>query len=166
MRRLLRLLVPAVAAGTFASPALAAVSVTYVKPDSYTDVRYRFEPDERVLTGIKEHLVQLGRKYLRDDQELSIEVLDIDLAGRTNVSVLKPDLRVIVDQRGDWPRIRLRYRLETAGRVVAHGEETVSDPSFLSRVNLYPNDDLLRYEKQMLDDWFVQRIVKGRPASS
>lgn len=160
MKPLIRQLAVAGACLLAAGSALAAVTVTvnYFQPEKFADMP--FEPWERedVLKGLTEHFEHLG-KSLAPDQNLKIEVLDVDLAGR-----LVPgahgghDLRIL---RGgaDWPRIQLRYSLEQGGQVVASGEAKLSDMNYLGHLNRYPDGDRLRYEKQMIDDWFDKTIL-------
>jgi hypothetical protein len=142
-----------------AGGALAGVTVNFTQPDKYADMP--FEPWERedVLKGLAEHFQRLG-KQLPADQNLTIEVLDVDLAGR-----LRPgghsagrDIRVM---RGtaDWPHMRLRYTLEQGGQVIASGDADLSDMNYMNRVNRYSEGDALRYEKQMIDTWFNKTIL-------
>jgi hypothetical protein len=63
------------------------------------------------------------------------------------------------------PKIRLRYRLERHHKVVAAGEDSLSDQSYQSRPDVARSSDVLRYEKAMLDDWFRQKFSAGRPAA-
>ncbi|WP_367401382.1 DUF3016 domain-containing protein [Solimonas sp. SE-A11] len=63
----------------------AAVEVQYLQPDKYTDAGQRppgrapSEPLKRELTA---ELQRLGQQYLEPGRDLSIDVLDLDLAGR------------------------------------------------------------------------------------
>jgi hypothetical protein len=157
MKPLIRQLAVACACLLAVGSALAGVmvKVNYLQPEKFTDMP--FEPWERedVLKGLTEHFQKLGEK-LAPDQNLTIEVLDIDLAGR-----LVPgahgghDIRIL---RGgaDWPRIQLRYSLDEGGRVLASGDAKLSDMNYLGHLNRYPDGDRLRYEKQMIDDWFAK----------
>ncbi|HZX26131.1 MAG TPA: DUF3016 domain-containing protein [Telluria sp.] len=38
--------------------------------------------------------------------------------------------------------------------MVASGEDRLSNMDYLMRLNIYSSGDPLRYEKQMIDDWF------------
>ena len=85
-------------------------------------------------------------------------MLDIDLAGRLIPSArLGRDLRILRGQ-ADWPRIELRYSLEQAGQVIKSGEAQLSDMSYLNHTTRYFDSEPLRYEKQMIDDWFEKTI--------
>lgn len=144
-----------------AGGALAAeVTVNYIEPGKFADMP--FEPWERenVLKDLTEHFQKLG-KQLPADQNLTIEVLDIDLAGRIYPNMRGQNLRVL---RGgaDWPRMRLRYRLEAGGQVLASGDAELSDMMYMQRNNRFSDGDTLRFEKQMIDDWFNKTFLPKR----
>lgn len=152
------------AASTAASA--AALHVVFVQPETYTDAGYSSAvPGDRersqVRRDVGEHLAKLAERYLAPDQALTIEVLDIDLAGRMDPFVRSgSELRVVTDVTG--PRIRLRYTLTRNGQPVAGAEEVLSDQNFLTQINRYSTGDRLRYEKALLDGWFEQRIAQPR----
>jgi hypothetical protein len=161
MKPLIRQLAVAGACLLSAASALAGVTVNYVEPDKFADMP--FEPWERddVLKSFTEHFQQLGRE-LPPDQNLTIEVLDIDLAGRIYPGTRSGrDIRV-VKGGADWPRMRLRYSLEDHGRVVASGEAVLSDMMYMQRLNRYSDGDRIHYEKQMIDEWFDKTITHKR----
>jgi hypothetical protein len=161
MKPLIRQLALAGACLLAAGSALAGVNVSYIQPDKFADMP--FEPWERedVLKGLTEHFQQLG-KQLPPDQNLSIEVLDIDLAGRIIPGRRSGrDLRVL-NGGADWPHMRLRYSLEAGGHVIASGDAELSDMMYLQRLNRYSDGDPLRYEKRMIDDWFDKTILHKR----
>jgi hypothetical protein len=58
----------------------------------------------------------------------------------------------------DWPRIQLRFSLEQNGQVLKSGEAQLSDMNYLNHINRYFDGESLRYEKQMIDDWFEKTI--------
>lgn len=154
--------------GLLAAPAFASVNVSFVKPESFSDVKDRVTDRDEALKQIEQHFRKLGRKYLGEGQMLTIEVLDIDRAGRTHAPsrlFKDPDVRVVSDRGGDAPRIRFRYRIDAPGRRPVTGEERLVDGTYLSRFNPYPSSDPLKYEKLMLDDWFKRRFGEaGRSA--
>ena len=147
--------------------AQAAVMVSYDQPDRFTDPWLDRDHDskarEAALKGIRQHLEQLGQRYLGNGTALRIEVLDVDLAGRFSpISARANNVRVMHDT--DWPRIKLRYTLERDGKLVAQREETVADMNYRVRPAGRYSNDLLRYEKAMLDDWFRSRF--GDPSQA
>ncbi|CDG85364.1 DUF3016 domain-containing protein [Janthinobacterium agaricidamnosum] len=135
------------------SAAWAGVTVDFVKPEQFSDMPFNQSEKEAVLDKVGKHLELLG-KNLPAGQNLKVEVLDIDLAGR-----LQPSRRALDDIRimnggADWPRMHVTYELEADGKVISSGDAQLSDLSYLNRINRYPSGESLRYEKQMLDDWF------------
>ncbi|MDM5179656.1 DUF3016 domain-containing protein [Massilia sp. DJPM01] len=141
-----------------ASAATAAASVSYAEPDRFTDVPFAPWERERVLKQLTDHFDKLAAS-LPPGQELKVEVLDLDLAGQ-----VKPNFRGGQDLRvmnggADWPHIHFRYSIAEGGKVIKSGEEKLSNMQYLNRMNQYGNNELLRYEKQMLDDWFKQTLA-------
>ena len=131
----------------------AAATVTFTQPEGYVDMPFAPWDKERVMKDLKEHFDKLGAK-LPQGQDLTVEVLDIDLAGRIEPQLrFSQDIRVLKG-RADWPMIALRYRVEAQGKVLASGEARVDDKSYLDQVNRYSANESLRYEKRMLDNWF------------
>lgn len=132
----------------------AAVTVTFTKPDSYADMPFTARDREDVMKDLQKHFDKMGAR-LPQGQDLKVEVLDIDLAGRIEPRFRgSNDIRVL---RGsaDWPVIQLRYTIESQGKVVKSGEARVADMNYLQgHVSGYSSNESLRYEKKMLDDWF------------
>jgi hypothetical protein len=147
-------------AGLFAlaaDSAGAAVTVTYVAPDKFSDLPFVPWEREDTLKTLTEHFTKLGNS-LPPGQDLRIEVLDVDLAGRAIPSArMGRDLRVLRGQ-ADWPRIQLRYSVEQNGQVLKGGEAQLSDMNYLDHRTSYFDSEPLRYEKQMIDDWFEKTI--------
>jgi hypothetical protein len=152
-----------------ALPAHAAgpVDVTFL-PDwrQYTDPGRDPTDAVRNEETLARHLQSLGTRWLADGQQLRIDVLDVDLSGS-----LRPARHAAIDEvrisRGgaDVPRIKLRYTLSEGSRVIASGEETVSDLNYLRHGTDIGMGEPLRNEKRMLDSWFKARIVERKPAA-
>jgi hypothetical protein len=161
MRPLIRQLAFAGTCLLAAGSAFAGVTVNYVQQDKFADMP--FEPWERedVLKNMTEHFQKLGQK-LPPDTNLTVDVLDIDLAGRIIPGIHSGrDIRVLKGG-ADWPHMRLHYTLEQGGQVVASGDAELSDMMYLNRINRYFDGDPLRFEKQMVDDWFDKTILHKR----
>lgn len=144
-----------------AGGASAAVSVAFSHPESYRDLPFAQTDREAVLKELGEHFAWLG-KELPAGQDLKVEVLELDMAGRIRPNFRGgQDLRVL---RGgaDWPRMVLRYSLESNGGVIASGEDKLSDMDYLGHINRYADGDSLRYEKRMIDDWFRKKFAARR----
>jgi Protein of unknown function (DUF3016) len=141
-------------------------NVTFVNSDSFTDIGiwdggYKAVDNQ---AEIARHIGQLAGRDLPEAQQVDIEILDVDLAGRLEPKHRTGD-EVRVMRRVTWPSVRLRYRLRQGDQLVAQGEETIADMDYMERPNPYPEGDPLRYEKRMLDRWFHQRLVELLPAS-
>ena len=137
--------------------ALADVSVTFVKPEEFADVPRNSIDRDRTLKDFSDYFATLNKK-LPAGQDLKVEILDIDLAGRLWPRRTGDDIRVM-NGGADWPHIHLRYTLEQNGRVLRSGDEHISNMMYQQRINRYSDGDPLRYEKQMLDEWFDKNIV-------
>jgi hypothetical protein len=137
---------------TAAAQAAGTVKVSFVQPDNYTDVKDSQLSKERNLATLKRHLEQAAAPYVADGQTLTVEVLDVDLAGDTRHSP-STDLRVL---RGgaDWPRIHLRYALESPGQPLRRGEARVQDMGYLTHRVGPSGNEMLVHERRMLDAWF------------
>ena len=108
----------------------------------------------RNLEALKQHLEAAAARYLNASQKLSIDVLDVNLAGKTEMTRTAMGLRVLRG-RADWPRIELRYTLESAGSAARSGQATVSDMAYLQHGSTSRfSGEALHYERRMLDAWF------------
>lgn len=149
----------AVGSAWAAAPAAAgsaqpsAVEVHYDKPDQFTDISFDPRKREDALKQLTRHFEKLGRS-LPAGQNLKIDVTDVDLAGREDPRLRNGNDIRILDGGVDWPRISLHYVLEQDGKVLRSGDARLSDMSYLNRLNRYSSSEPLRYEKQMMDDWF------------
>ncbi len=142
-----------------AAQAAGTVSVSFVQPENFTDVKDSFLSKDRHLEALKRHLEQAAAPYVADGQTLKIEVLDVDLAGEVRPSARANDLRVLKGG-ADWPRIQLRYALESAGQATRSGEARVQDMAYLMHRAYLPSGDALPYERRMLDEWFKAEFRK------
>lgn len=141
------------------------VDVSFDAKASYTDAGVTPRQREQRLAALAEHLKALGERRLPDDRWLSIELLDLDLAGTTRpVGRAATDLRIV---RGgaDGPHIELRYSLRDGSRTIAAGREALFDAG-LPRLDPSRDSgggDPLRQEKLLLDRWFEERFGAGSP---
>jgi hypothetical protein len=158
MRLMTRTMLAAAVALLATSAAWAEVSVTYVKPDDYTDVPRSVIERDRVLKDFSEYFAKLDKK-LPAGQSLKIEVLDIDLAGRLYPRYSGGDDIRVLKGGADWPRMHLRYTLSQDGQTLRSGDEQLSNMNYQMSMTRYADSEPLRYEKQMLDDWFKKTIA-------
>jgi hypothetical protein len=144
-----------------AGSASAGATVTFSQPEQFTDVPSTFWERERILKHLTKHFDVLAAQ-LPAGQELQVEVLDLDMAGRFWPGrTIAHELRIL-NGGADWPHMKLRYTITQGGTVVKSGEENLSNMSYMHRMNRYVSGDSLRYEKQMLDDWFKESIIAAR----
>jgi hypothetical protein len=152
--------------GFAAGSAGAAVTVTYVAPEKFSDVPRLDAEREDTLKDLSRHFAKLGDK-LAPGQDLRIDVLDLDMAGRLIPGILRgKDARVLSNLASDGPGVTLRYSLLQDKQVVYTGEVTLLDPHYLEHRPRYWDNVPLRYEKTMIDAWFERSFPQpARQAS-
>ncbi|MES2262894.1 MAG: DUF3016 domain-containing protein [Pseudomonadota bacterium] len=145
-----------------AGAAWAGTTVTYTDPEQFADIPFSIAERERVLKELSAHFAKLGAQ-LPPGQDLTINVTDVDLAGRMTFSRRGNQEIRLLTGGADWPRIHLQYRLESGGQLVGSGDADLSDMMYLNHLNFYSMGETLRYEKQMIDEWFSKTFgVKAR----
>ncbi|MHB8667272.1 MAG: DUF3016 domain-containing protein [Burkholderiales bacterium] len=147
--------------GLWTSAAGAAVTVSFINPQNYTDMGRYPEDMKAQMKEIKAHLEYLGQRYLPPDQSLNIEVLDVDLAGRLNFSRASHPVRILRG-KADWPSMQLHYVLEADGRVLIDRQEHIANIDYLEHPDRYDSNQSLPYEKRMLDKWFRKRFAEHK----
>jgi hypothetical protein len=141
------------------------VEVRFVSPDRYSDASpYSRTIDkparDAVLAELRQHLQSLGAKFLGANDRLTIDVLDVDLAGEIELSRDGQEKRAL-DER-TLPRIQLRYTLDRDATTVTR-EERVTELGYLFDPNRCRFDGALCREKIMLTVWF-ERTFAGASA--
>ncbi len=148
-------------AGVFmavAGAASADVRVNFVEPSKFTDLPTTPWEREQALKELDEHFKELGEK-LPEGYLLKVDVLDVDMAGREMPQWRTgQDLRVLKGT-ADWPVMRIRYELEANGQRIKGGDAQLSDMAYLQGINRYFEGEPLRYEKQMIDEWFKKTVL-------
>ncbi len=138
------------------------VTVSTNQEDRFTDAGTTPWQREANLRQLSEYLQGLGTQYLAPDRILTVELLDVDLAGEVKPIRSRGFDTRFVRGNADWPRIVVRYSLKSAdGQVVKSGEETVADMDYLHHVAGYRTTASLPYEKRMLERWFKARFVSA-----
>ncbi len=154
------------AALLLANPAPAAdngpVTVVFVQPETFTDVRDRqfaSPPDRNPnLSGLQRYLETRGKRYLAGGQHLKIEFTDIDLAGdhRAQTNFELADVRLVTSLYP--PRLEFNYSLtDASGATLKSGTVKLRDLAFDSSSTGTASGPL-RYEQRMLDKWLRQEI--------
>jgi hypothetical protein len=97
---------------------------------------------------------EMGEIYVPAGMHLEIKVTDVDLAGDFE-PWRSPQFDHVRILRGIYPpRISLEFRLtDGSGALVSAGKRVLYDIAYQQRV-VRPSDDYLRYEKDILRDWF------------
>jgi hypothetical protein len=143
---------------------VARITAEYVGAEKFTDFRDSIMESEKARAGLitqfNEHLASLG-KFLPDGQRLELRFTNIDLAGD-----YEPwrgpdfdDIRIMKDIY--IPRMTVEYKLlDASGAVIRSGSERISDMSYLMSARLIPDNDPLRYDKNMLTDWVRREFRK------
>jgi hypothetical protein len=134
--------------------------VVFSHPENFRDMPYSATDREQVLKDLSAHFGKLGAR-LAPGEELRVEVLDVDLAGRLYPNASGRELRIL-SANSDWPTMLVRYSLTANGNVIESGEDRLSDMMFLGRTNRYYQGDALRFEKVMINDWFRQKFSARR----
>jgi len=137
--------------------AAGVVQCTFVNPEQFADIRDANFSIDHNLQAVQRIIVGAATPYVGDGQTLKVEVLDVDLAGEIRHGRRGFDVRVL---RGaaDWPRITLRWTLETAGQAPRSGQAVVQDMAYLQRIAPAFADTALIYEERMLNEWFRSRF--------
>ncbi len=153
-----------------AKEAKAAVNVQFVHPEHYTDSTFRSGAGSLspkiVMDEVGRELRQLGDRYLPPPgQVLSVEILDIQLAGYNNWWSFPGNEVRIISNAAPPPQFKLRYALRAKGKLLAASEETVTDINFLINPSARFSSDPLVYEKTLLDTWFRDRFAGRKPAT-
>ncbi len=140
-------------AATGAAHAAGTVQLSWMQPEQFTDIGPGPADRTRHLALLSQHLQGLGRQ-LPENQNLVLEVLDVDLAGRVEW-LAQDQLRVLRDN-GDGPRIKLRWRLLAGTSTLQSGEAWLSD---LSWRDTPARQGELPHERQLIERWFQTTFV-------
>lgn len=139
------------------------VSVQWQQPEKFTDIRpandTRKAYRERILKSFDSFFAELADK-LPEGYKWEVTVTDLDLAGDVDYFAggAGNPLRVVKDIYS--PAIKFSYVIrDKYGEEVASAEEKLRDMAFMQTLNSVNNSDELRYERQMLEDWFSKELL-------
>ena len=145
----------------WSSAAHAAADVSFSNVESYDDPTFEWPKSKKnrgqVEDALRKMFTELAGKHLTPGQSLKIDITGIDLAGRIHPG-LNPDLRVL--DSVTWPRLNFTYQVIENGAVIASGEEKLTDLNYLNAFNRSRDSDWLRYERQMVSDWFRKTLAR------
>lgn len=142
-----------------AAPAHAAgtVALQFVEPDRFADIGFGATDRQHNLDVLRRHFVALAGR-LPDGARLTIDVLEVDLAGTVKPLRDRADVRVL-DSRADWPRMTLRWTLQADGQPVRRGEDRLADPGYLDQSPGPRAGEPLAHDRRMIDTWFRDRVL-------
>jgi hypothetical protein len=146
----------------------AQIAVVFVQPQHFTDVKYsKAEQHSVALLGeLQKFMREMGEHYVPAGMQLEIKVTDIDLAGDFEPWRGPQFDHVRITRDIYPPRLSLEFYLtDGSGRVVSAGTREIRDIAYQGRL-VRPFDDYLRYEKDMLRDWFHSEFsdIRTSPA--
>jgi hypothetical protein len=139
-----------------AAGAETRIAVVFVQPQHFTDVKDAALGPNSVsrLGELEKFIHETGAPYIPEGMHLEITVTNIDLAGDFEPwrGAQFDNLRIVRDIYP--PRLNLEFRLTDGnGSIVRAGKRVLRDMAYQSRL-VRPPDDPMRYEKDLLRDWF------------
>jgi hypothetical protein len=144
----------------------ARVHVVFSEPQKFTDVKSDYSGGDKerdILLGqLRKYLEERAASHVPEGQRLTVTITDVDMAGDFEPG-RGPRLGGARIVRTVYPpRINLSFELtDTAGKQVKAGQRSLTDLAFMSAPDIYRND-LLKYEKNLLDDWLDREFPKAR----
>jgi hypothetical protein len=139
-------------------PQQGPVDVKWTDPAQFSEIRFSGNRREARrgdwVNDIAEYLRQRATKRLPQGDRLEVTITDIRRAGNYEPwrGIQSDTIRYMRDVYP--PRIDLDFKLVGAdGTVRAQGSRKLSDMSYLTGSTRVGDQDPLRYEKQLLDDW-------------
>ena len=146
------------------------VSVSWADPAQFRELRNshnRWESQRgNWVAKLAEHLRTRTAKALPAGQRIEFNITDIDLAGDYEPwrSHNMQDVRIVRDFYP--PRMSFTFtRYGEDGQVIDQGERKLVDMGFLTGASPLQND-ALRYEKRMVDDWVRREFKPDRELST
>lgn len=158
MRTFLKPLAASLLFAACAAANAGTATVLFSNVDKYTDFPSWEKDRDDLLNQIGNHIVKRAGDGLPANEQLKVELLQFDMAGRM---VTRNAIETRVIGSNDWPSFRLRYVLLRDGAIVGSGEESVQGMEAASGRIRYVSDDPLRLEKTMIDHWFKTKFAKA-----
>ena len=149
------LIIAGCAAAAPVDESAARISVAFVEPEKFTDARRgELEPTSTgIVSELQKFIVTTGARYIPENMTLNIRITDIDLAGDFEL-FRGPQADQVRIVKGLYPpHIVLEFEImDSAATVVKSGKRDLTDINYQLR-SVYPREDYLRYEKDILRDW-------------
>ena len=160
------LLLAGCAAAAPVDESISRISVAFIEPEKFTDARRaELEPTSTGIVGeLQKFIITAGVRYLPENMKLNIRITDIDLAGDFEL-FRGPQADQVRITKGLYPlRIALYFELlNSTGKVIKTGKRDLTDIDYQLRV-VYPREDYLRYEKELLHDWLRDEFAHSKAA--
>ncbi|NMP31775.1 DUF3016 domain-containing protein [Thalassotalea sp. M1531] len=137
------------------------VDISWSDADKYRDLRSVTETrasfQQRFYKEISKHLNELSQS-LPHDYKMSIDVTNVDLAGRIQL-VKGQQIRVVKDMY--YPNMAFKYKLlDKSGQLVASEDVQVKGTNFLLNSNSRMRNEAFPHEKKMLTEWFKKEFTQ------
>lgn len=132
--------------------------VNFFEPEKFTDVKGGHMDTDVHRTGfleqLRDHVLTQAQRLVPPGLHLAVTFTDIDMAGDFEPwhGPRWDDVRIVKDIYP--PRINLSFRVVDAeGNIVKEGRRELRDLAFLMKITLGSQQDPLRHEKALIDDW-------------
>ena len=150
----------------FSQSAVGAVEIKLIEPKKFRDIELSGKTKKRSIETVKKDLNKLfavvSKSYVKDEETLMVEVLDVDLPGYLDFTRGhgSQDIRIVKDL--EPYRLKFRYQTKDAqGNVVKSGEKQIKE--FLTKMPLQiqrsRSGTVVYFEKE-LEKWFEQEYSK------
>ena len=152
-------------------PAEGPVSVAWTDPAEFSELKFsgnRWESQRgNWVFQLAEHLRDEAGKRLPAGERMEVTITDIDRAGRYEPGRGFDMDRIRVMRDIYPPMMELSFkRYDADGQLVDEGQRKLRDFSYLSNASVIGNNDALRYEKRMIDDWLRDELPKPAVAGN
>jgi DUF3016 family protein len=150
-----------------ALPEQGPVTVRWEDPEQFTEIRYSHNPTESRRGDWVEQLALYLRKRaqprLAAGERLEVIITNIERAGDFEpwLGINFHDTRIVRDYYP--PRMELHFRLIDANGRVREGERKLTDAGFMQ--TSMRDNDLLRFEKDLIDRWLQRELPTPARAS-
>lgn len=136
----------------------AGVTVNFVNPDKFSDIRDNSGfADKGVLKDIEAYLVTQIEKRV-PGRDVVISVTDINLAGEVE-PVIGSGQSLRIMRATTSPSMEFSYEVRDGDKVVHQGKAQLRDMDYQHSVNSFVHGDPLRYEKRMIDEWLRKEFA-------
>jgi Protein of unknown function (DUF3016) len=136
--------------------------VTFDHPENFTDVKDRALPTDKgrdeILSNIRGFIVDRADRILPEGYSLRMTFTDVDLAGdfEPQRGARWDDVRIV--KAIYPPAFKFTFAvMDSSGKVVKQGSESMRDMTFDTRITI-DRGDALHYEKDFLDDWLRSNL--------